>query len=153
MPSINLYTRIDAPLERCFDLARDVEAHCETAAFTGERVLPPGRTTGLLELGDQVIFEATHLCVRQRLTARVVEMEPPARFVDEMVSGAFNSLRHVHTFSSDGGQTLMHDHIEWESPGGAFGRLADLLFVERHMRRFLARKQANLKQLAERRQE
>ena len=43
-------TRIRAPIELCFDLARDVNAHAESAAFTSERVVEPGRTQGLLYL-------------------------------------------------------------------------------------------------------
>ena len=149
MPTIRLHTHINASVERCFDLARDVEVHCRTAAFTGERVLPPGRTEGLLEFSDEVIFEAVHLGIRQRLTARITELEPPRRFVDEMVRGPFRRLRHVHTFTADGGATLMEDVIQWEAPLGPLGRLADVLFLERHLRWFLTTKQALLKQLAE----
>jgi ligand-binding SRPBCC domain-containing protein len=137
VPRIVLETRIDAPLELCFDLARDVEIHCRTSAFTGERVLPRGRTEGRLELGDTVIFEGVHLGVRQRLTARITEMERPHRFVDELVSGVFRRLRHVHTFRREDERTVMRDEIEWESPLGPLGRLADRLFVERHLRWFL----------------
>ncbi|HTE20056.1 MAG TPA: SRPBCC family protein [Armatimonadota bacterium] len=153
MPRIELHTRINAPIERCFDLARDVGAHCETAAFTRERVLPPGRTAGLLELGDEVIFEAVHLGVRRRLRARITEMERPTRFVDEMVEGDFQRLRHVHEFRREGDVTVMRDVIEWTSPLGLLGRLADRLFVERHLRWFLATKQAKLEGLAEEGQE
>ena len=153
MPRIELHTRINAPIERCFDLARDVGAHCETAAITGERVLPPGRTRGLLELGDEVIFEAVHLGMRRRLWARITEMERPARFVDEMVEGDFQRLRHVHEFRREGNITVMRDVIEWTSPLGLLGKLADRLFVERHLRWFLSTKQAKLKGFAEEGQE
>lgn len=49
-------TLIHAPAARCFGLARDVGVHCQTAAFTAERAIAPGRTSGLLELGDDVTF-------------------------------------------------------------------------------------------------
>lgn len=149
MPRIELETRIRAPVGRCFDLARDVEAHCRTADFTRERVLPPGRTSGLLEVGDLVCFEAVHFGVRQRLTARITQLSRPDRFVDEMVSGAFQRLRHTHEFRDEAGVTVMRDVIEWASPFGPLGRLADALFVRRHMLWFLAEKQKRLKQLAE----
>jgi hypothetical protein len=32
-------TYIAAPVARCFDLARDVGVHCQTAAFTAERAI------------------------------------------------------------------------------------------------------------------
>jgi ligand-binding SRPBCC domain-containing protein len=142
-------TNIRAPIERCFDLARDVDVHCRTSAFTSERAVSPGRTSGLLERGDTVIFEGRHVGLRLRLSARIVEMERPTRFVDEAVSGPFESLRHVHDFTASDGVTRMIDTIEWTAPLGVLGALADAVFLERYMRRFLERKQAALKALAE----
>lgn len=150
MPSIVVETRIRAPLARVFDHARDVGAHVESSAFTGERVVEPGRTSGLLELGDLLTFEGRHLGVRQRLTVRITAMEPPRRFVDEGVRGALRELRHVHEFFEEGdGATLMRDVVTWRSPFGILGRAADALFVARHMRWFVTEKQARLKSMAE----
>jgi hypothetical protein len=88
MPLIRLTTIIDAAIERCFDLARSVEAHLESTSATGERAVA-GVTTGLLELGDEVTWDARHLGVRQRLRVQISEMDRPTRFVDEMVAGPF----------------------------------------------------------------
>jgi ligand-binding SRPBCC domain-containing protein len=140
-----------APLELCFDLARDVNAHTESAAFSSERVVAPGRTAGLLELGDMVAFEGRHFGVRQRFVAKITALDRPHRFVDEMVEGAFKWLRHVHEFKAANGVTLMRDTIEWEAPFGVIGRLADALFLRRHMNWFVSTKQRALKDIAEHR--
>lgn len=150
MGQVVVETLIAAPVERCFDLARDVEAHLESASFSGERLLPIGRTTGLLTLGDLVAFEGRHFGLKQTFVARIVEMEPPHRFVDEMVRGAFRWLRHEHDFHIHETGTLMRDVLHWRAPLGIVGRLADTLFLERHMRAFVVQKQTNLKRLAER---
>lgn len=149
MTTIVVETRIAAPIELCFDLARDVEAHLKTSSSTGERVVG-GKTSGLLDLGDVVTFEAVHFGVRQRLTSKIVQFERPSRFVDEMVTGAFSSLRHVHEFTLDGGAVLMRDTLTWRSPLGLIGIVADKLFVEGHMRKFMVKKQSELKAYAER---
>ena len=149
MPTIHLETHIYAPVETCFDLARDLELHCRTTAHTRERIVGPVANR-LIEAGDVVTFEAVHLGVRQRLTAKIVEMERPSRFADEMVSGAFRSLRHLHEFRSQGAGTLMTDTLEFTSPLGILGRLADRLFLECYMRRFLTVRNQNLKSVAER---
>lgn len=148
MPTIVVTTRIAAPIDRCFDLARDVDAHVRTSAGTGERVVA-GRLTGLLELGDSVTFEGVHLGVRQQLSARITELDRPRMFVDEMTRGAFASMRHVHDFRNDGGITVMTDTLTWRSPLGILGRIADVLVVRRHLRGFLETKQAALKAMAE----
>ena len=149
MTTIVVETRIAAPIEVCFDLARDVGAHLKTSSSTGERAVG-GKTSGLLDLGDVVTFEAVHFGIRQRLTSKIVEFDRPTRFVDEMVKGPFASLRHVHEFVADRTSVIMRDTLTWRSPLGLLGVVADKLFVEAHMRAFMVEKQTELKQYAER---
>jgi ligand-binding SRPBCC domain-containing protein len=148
LPTIHLETVIRAPLERCFDLARDVEAHTQSTAQTNERVVG-GVRNGLLELDDEVKFEAVHFGLRQRLTARITRFERPGLFEDEMVRGTFQSLRHTHEFRPTPAGTLMVDTFRYVSPLGLLGRLADRLFLERYLRRFLSERALHLKLLAE----
>jgi ligand-binding SRPBCC domain-containing protein len=148
LTTITIDTRIAAPIELCFDLARDVDTHVRTSAGHQERVVG-GKMSGLLDLGDTVTWEAVHFLVRQRLTSRITELDRPRRFVDEMVKGTFVSLRHVHHFSVVGESTVMTDTLTWRSPMGILGVIADKLAVERHMRTFVTQKQHNLKLFAE----
>lgn len=146
MARIIVETLIAAPREICFDLARDVAAHAKSAAFSGERLVEPGRLTGLLEAGDLVTFEGRHFGIRQRFTARIIEMRRPELFIDEMVRGAFERMRHVHEFHDRDGATLMRDILDWQAP---LGFIADPLFLTRHMRWFVTTKQRALKEIAE----
>ena len=148
MPTIRIATAIDAPPERCFDLARDVAAHVRSTAPSGERAVG-GVTSGLLELGDEVTWEARHLGVRQRLTARISRLERPTLFEDVMVRGAFASLRHVHEFVATDGGTTMIDTFTFESPLGPIGVIVDRLFLAGYMRRFLRSRAHELKRMAE----
>ena len=149
MPRIVIETWINAPPERVFDLARDIGAHAASARFSGERVVPPGRTEGLLEAGDLYTFEAVHFGIRQRTTAKIVSLDRPRRFDDELVRSAFRRLQHAHEFEPSRGGTLMRDTLEWTSPFGILGRIADRLAVIRHMRWFVTTKQRALKEIAE----
>lgn len=149
MPTITIDTHIAAPPEVCFDLARNVEAHAESAAFSRERIVEPGKTSGFLELGDLVTFEGRHFGLRQRFTARIIELDRPHQFVDEMVKGAFQWLRHAHQFHPSGAGTLMRDVLTWKAPLGVLGSIADWLFLKRHMEWFVRTKQLELKKLAE----
>lgn len=151
MPSLVVTTTIAAPPEVCFDLARDIEAHCECCSFAGERAVPPGRTSGRLEVGDVATFEGRHFGIRQRLTVRITAMDPPRLFTDEQVIGAFAWLRHTHAFEAgrDGG-TVMRDRIDRRSPFGPIGIVADRIAIEPHVRRFLVKRQRALKAVAER---
>jgi len=148
MPVIVLRTRIVAPPSRCFDLARDVDLHERSTAASHERAVA-GVTSGLLKPGDEVTWEATHFGVRQRLTSRITEFDPPNRFVDEMVRGAFARFRHEHQFLAVQGGTEMVDIFDYTSPLGPLGRLADGLFLRRYMMRLLRARNAYLKRAAE----
>ena len=148
MPLILIETLIAAPRERCFDLARDVQAHVGSTAGTEERAVA-GVTTGLLDLGDEVTWEAVHFGVRQRLTSKVTQFERPSMFVDEMVGGAFHSFTHEHRFVADHDATRMIDRFLYRAPLGQLGVLADALFLERYMRRLLEKRAQFLKSAAE----
>src|SRR5208283_4752387 len=81
MARVVIETRIAAPIELCFDLARDVGTHVRTSVRTRERVVA-GKTSGLLDIDDVVTFEAVHFGVTQQLTSKIVEFDRPRRFVD-----------------------------------------------------------------------
>ncbi|MBS1720938.1 MAG: SRPBCC family protein [Armatimonadetes bacterium] len=148
MGRIHIETRINAPIEVVFDLARDVDAHAESTQATKERIVG-GRLSGLLELGDEVTFEAVHLGVRQRLTSKIIEMDRPYRFVDEMQKGAFKSLRHIHAFSEADGVTTMTDELVFRAPLGPLGWIAERVFLDRYLTRFLRERCEALKSMAE----
>ncbi len=148
MPIVIVETRINAPVEICFDAARDIGLHCETAARTGERAVA-GVTTGLINLGETVTFEAVHFGIRQRLTAKIVEFDKPHRFVDETIQSAFKSLRHIHEFVPAEQGTLMRDTLVWVSPFGILGVIADKIALERHMRNFLIERNSAFKSAIE----
>jgi len=149
MPIITVETKINAPLETCFDLARDIGLHCATASHTKERAIA-GITTGLINLGESVTFEARHFGVLQRFTSRVIEFERPNYFADEMTRGAFKSMKHRHEFRVLGAQTLMKDTLIWVSPFGLVGILFDKILLEKHMRDFLIERNEKLKAVVER---
>jgi ligand-binding SRPBCC domain-containing protein len=148
MPTIYLETFIRAPRELCFDLARSVDVHMDSTGRTGERAVA-GVTSGMMSLGDEVTWEATHFGVRQRLTSRITRMERPRIFVDEMQRGAFARWHHTHTFEPHRDGTLMTDMADYASPLGLLGRIADRLFLENYMTRLLLVRNAHIKKIAE----
>lgn len=149
MHTIRVVTNIGAPAERCFDLARSVEAHVRSTRASGERVVA-GRTRGLLELGDEVTWEARHFGVRQRLTSAITRYERPWFFQDRMVRGAFAALEHDHVFGERAdGSTEMVDVVRFAAPLGFVGWVVERVVLARHLRRLLEERGSVLKVLAE----
>lgn len=144
MPRIELETFIHAPIERCFDGARDIGLHVRLAGRSRERAVA-GRVKGLIGPGEWVTFSAVHFGVRLQLTARISEFEPPHHFADEQTHGPFAFLKHIHAFESRGaGRTLMRDVVELTAPLGVFGRMAEPI-VAWHLHRFLRERAHGLK--------
>lgn len=140
---------ISAPLERCFDLARSIEAHLLGTGRTGERAVG-GVTTGLIGAHQFVRWRAKHLGVRQHLASKITAFEPPRYFQDTMIEGAFQFLRHDHFFAALGeNQTEMKDRLAFAAPLSFLGTIAEQVFLKRYMDRFLRRRNEILKQVAE----
>jgi ligand-binding SRPBCC domain-containing protein len=148
MATIQLITTIAAPVERCFDAARDLDLHLRSMAHTGERAIA-GRTSGLIELGESVTWKARHFGVQQRLTSLITAMDRPWHFRDEMTAGAFRELAHDHWFESRDGGTRMVDEVRFRSPYGLVGRLVDWTFMARYLRRLIEGRNLAIKSEAE----
>ncbi|MBD3676085.1 MAG: SRPBCC family protein [Planctomycetaceae bacterium] len=148
MAFIRIVTRIAASTEECFDLARDIDFHAQSLEHTGERAVA-GCTTGLIEFGESVTWEARHLGVRQQLTSQLTEVDRPHHFRDEMTSGAFRSFMHDHWFESHDGETTMVDEIVFHSPLGPLGWLVDKLFMTGYLKRLIEERCQAIKAEAE----
>ncbi|QHE51792.1 SRPBCC family protein [Pontibacillus sp. HMF3514] len=148
MPVIELEMYIHASIETCFDLARHVDTHTETTKNTQEKAID-GVTSGLMEEGDWVTWEAIHFGIKQQLTAKITEMNKPYQFTDVMVKGAFHSFTHIHEFVRSGSGTIMKDRFAYKSPFGFLGMVADKLFLENYMKKLLKVRAYELKRIAE----
>ncbi|MEB0263933.1 MULTISPECIES: SRPBCC family protein [unclassified Mucilaginibacter] len=148
MPKIVLTTIINAPIQRCFNISRDIDVHVASTAHTGERAIA-GRTSGLIELGETVTWRAKHFGIRQNLTSKITEFNSPNFFADEMVAGAFKSFRHEHYFAEERKQTVMRDVFVFESPLGLLGKLANWLFLKRYMTGLLVTRNLVIKEVSE----
>lgn len=148
MPIIRLETKIKAECEVVFDLARSVDLHQLSTAKTNEEAIA-GRTTGLMELGEEVTWRAKHFGIYQRLSSKMMELEKPHHFVDEMTKGIFKGFKHTHKFTQVDDVTTMVDIFDYTSPLGPLGKFADWLFLEKYMTRFLAHRNEVIKEYAE----
>lgn len=148
MTRIELHTRIAAPIEQVFDLARDIDLHARSMAHTNERAVA-GRTSGRIGQGETVTWRARHFGITWSLTSLIKVADAPTMFVDEQVRGPFRSFRHEHRFESIAGATVMTDRWEHVAPFGPLGCLVDRLILDRHMRGLLETRNRVLRDEAE----
>jgi ligand-binding SRPBCC domain-containing protein len=148
VPVIDITTRINAPIQRVFDLSRSVDLHAVSTAQTGERAVT-GVTSGLMSLGQEVTWRARHFGIWQHLTSRITAFDRPTHFRDSLVRGAFLRFDHDHFFSQQAEITVMRDVFDFQSPLGILGRIADCLVLTRYLRYFLTTRNTAIKRAAE----
>lgn len=136
MPTIRLETIIKGEIQTCFDLSRSIELHVESTKRTKERAIA-GKTSGLIELGETVTWEATHFGIRQQLTSKITALDSPTYFRDEQVKGIFKRFEHDHYFEQKGDEVLMTDVLFFQSPFGILGRAFNYLILTKYLRKFL----------------
>jgi ligand-binding SRPBCC domain-containing protein len=148
MPTIHLETIIYAHIQICFDLSRSIDLHQISTSKTKEKAIA-GITSGLVNTGDYVTWEAFHFGIKQQLTSKISKVEPYSHFRDEQLKGAFNYFIHDHYFIEKDGKTIMIDNFEFSSPYGLIGKIFDKLVLTNYMKSFLLERNQVIKEFAE----
>lgn len=149
MIALNTQTVINAPKQRCFDLARSVDVHTATArTISGKAVA--GRVSGLSELGDWTTWSARFFGMRFRLTTEISAFDYPNCFSDTLRSGLFTHFGHVYTFEDvGGGQTRFTDTFSFQSPFGLLGAFVDRVVLQGRMKAVDEARAGDIKRVAE----
>jgi len=148
MTTINLNTKIKAPIKIVFDLSRNIDIHMESMNYTQERAIA-GVTSGVIELNETVTWEGKHFGVFIQHQSIITAMESPTYFVDEMKKGHFKWLKHEHIFKHENGNTIMIDKFCYQTPFGIFGRFFDKILLKKHMTTILKKRSKQIKNIAE----
>ncbi len=148
MPKIHLTSFIAAPIERVFDLSRSINLHQVSTASTNEKAID-GVMTGLINKDETVTWQAKHLFKTRLFTAKITEMKSPVFFVDEMIKGDFKSFHHEHHFKAAANGTIMIDLLNFETPYGKIGKMANALFLKSYLQKFLIKRNDVIKEYAE----
>jgi len=148
MPLIEIKTTIHAPPAACFDLARSIDLHVAAPSPLKHRAVG-GVISGMINLGEHVSWEGKFFGVSQRMTSKIVALDAPDTFTDEMQSGPFKRWRHTHTFEPHPAGTLMIDHVDFASPFALLGAAFDAVFLRKFMTAVLIAQNEYLKEAAE----
>ena len=148
MPEIHLTSFIKAPIERVFDLSRSINLHQISTADTNEKAVA-GILSGLINKNETVTWQAKHLLKTRRFTSKITEMQKPDFFTDEMIMGDFKTFNHKHHFKSANNGTIMIDMINFETPYGVIGKIANKFFLKTYIEKFLTKRNAVIKDYAE----
>lgn len=148
MTTINLSTKIKAPIEIIFDLSRNIDIHKLSINQTNEKAID-GVTSGLINLNETVTFRGKHFGIYLQHKSKITQMEIPNYFIDEMVKGHFKFFHHKHIFIQENEYTIMKDELTYKVPFGILGKLIDFILVKKHLTKLILKRNKFLKELAE----
>ena len=147
MTVIKLQTEINAPIQKVFDLNRNIDIHKLSTSKSKETAIA-GITSGLINKGETVTWRGKHFGVYLTHKSLISQMEIPKYFIDEMIEGRFNKFKHIHEFIEENGITIMNDTIEYETPFGIFGTIFDRLLLKSHLTKFIKERNHFIKEVA-----
>ena len=148
MTTIQLTTNYFAPIEKVFDINRNIDIHQQSASKTKEIAIA-GITSGLINKNETVTWKGKHFGVYLTHQSIISEMDFPTYFVDEQLKGQFKSFKHQHFFKQKENYVEVTDVLEYETPFGIFGELFDKLILKKHLTDFIKHRNSVLKDLAE----
>lgn len=148
MPIIHLTTFIEAPVERVFDLSRNIQLHKESMKQHNEEAVA-GTRFGLIEKNESVTWKAKHVFKTRILKVEVTEMQKPMRFVDQQSQGSFKEMKHEHHFKPCSNGTIMIDMFHFESPYGTVGKWFNSFYLTRYLKKLLQQRNKLIKDYAE----
>jgi ligand-binding SRPBCC domain-containing protein len=140
---------IDAPIDRCFRLATNIELAGRTI---GMKPLE-GKTSGMVVAGDRLLWVGWKFGFPQVHETVISQFDPPAFFQDTMARGRFKRYQHDHYFYEMDERTVVNDKIRFTMPLGFVGRIVAKLVMVPYLSKRLHRRLSTLKKVAENRKE
>jgi hypothetical protein len=136
---------IQAPIDRCFLLSTNIELVAETL----EMKPIDGKKSGLIELGDKVLWAGWKFLLPHMHESEITEYERPDFFQDTMTRGRFRFFQHDHTFDEIGGHTLLHEKVRFALPLGFLGTLISQYVLVPYISTLMRKRLFLVKRLAE----
>ncbi len=145
MYTISDTIHINAPIERCFLLSTSIEL----VARTLEMRPVSGKTSGLIEANDQLVWRGWKFGLPQMHETLITGYDKPHFFQDTMGRGRFKHFHHDHHFAEVAGHTLLHDKVRFSLPLLLGGSLVGKYVLVPHIVGLVQRRFQLLKQIAE----
>ncbi len=148
MPTIHLTTFIEAPVQRVFDLSRNIELHKQSMSKHKEEAVA-GVRFGLIQKDESVTWKAKHFFKTRYLRSEITAMKIPEMFTDQQAKGDFKMMKHEHHFQPYTNGTIMIDLFYFESPYGTVGKWFNSIYLKRYLRKMLEHRNKIIKEFAE----
>ncbi len=119
-----------------------------------EAITPPWLSFKVLDVHPKPVQQGTLIEYKLRLrgiplrwTSRILDWDPPRKFIDLQVRGPYKLWHHTHRFAAEGESTRISDEVLYELPFGILGRLAHLAMVRRDVEKIFDYREDRIRSL------
>lgn len=143
--TLQMKETVDAPIDRCFLLT------CSIALVQEELGMVPvsGRTSGLVQPGDKVLWHGWQLGMRHHHVSLISGYVRPTFLQDTMLSGRFRTFQHDHHLTElPNGATELCDELRFSLPFGLAGKLVARYILTPHILRLMRSRFHRLRRIA-----
>jgi len=148
MPKIHITNFINAPVDRVFNLSRNLTLN-KLALKGGKEQYLSSAAGNLLTAGETITLRARHLGKNRELTARVIDLKLAEGYTEEQIKGDLKSYRHEYHFKKVDNGTILIDLLEFEGPRDLLGSLAARFFLKSYFEAVVKKKNDLIRQYAE----
>ena len=148
MSTIHLTTFIAAPIERVFDLSRNLTIYKMLMQGRKEK-FSSGAASNLVAHGETMSFHAKHLGKTRLVTMKIVDLKKPSSYVQEQVKGDLLHYKHEHHFKPVDNGTILIDMIDFEGPRDVIGKIVGKLYLKSYVEKFIHKRNSLIRQYAE----
>jgi ligand-binding SRPBCC domain-containing protein len=148
MPRIHLTTFIAAPVERVFDLSRNLTLY-KLIFQSRKENFSSGAASNLLAKGETVSV-VSKLAGKSRMSMiKVMDMQRPLLFTEEQVKGDLRNYRHEHHFKPIQNGTIVIDLVDFDSAKDMIGRMFGKLYLRKYLEELLRKRNEMVRSYAE----
>jgi ligand-binding SRPBCC domain-containing protein len=126
-----------------FSRAENLEAL--TPAFLHFKILAV--TPEPVQEGTLISYSLRLHGIPLRWTSKIIQWEPPNKFVDLQLSGPYKLWHHEHRFEARNGGTLITDTVKLALPFGVLGQIAYKLRVHAEVAEIFAFRESKIRAL------
>ena len=148
MPTIHLTTFIAAPIDRVFDLSRNLSIY-KLLMKDREEKFSSGAASSLINHGETITFMVKHFGRTRIVTTRVTDLKKPISFVQEQVNGDLILFKHEQHFKSIENGTIMIDMLDFEGPRDVIGKILGKVYLKKYLEKYLHNRNKLIRQYAE----
>lgn len=132
---LNTQVRVPGSLEEVFPFFADAgNLELLTPPWLSFHIVTPRPI--MMRPGAIIDYRISLHGLPMRWRSEITAWQPPYRFVDEQRRGPYRLWIHEHTFTQDGADVVVADHVRYAVPGGPMlERLVHAAFVRHSLRR------------------